>query len=77
VIILKKLAGTFEARVKNQGLKGKARDRAALEFFCGAAAALDAAGDKDEAQSVTFNAFLISVRGYEIVTDILKEKEAA
>lgn len=39
----KKVAQAFIARAKEQNLRGKARDGAALEFFCGAAAAQEGA----------------------------------
>lgn len=51
----KELAQKFIDRAAEQGMKGKARDRAALEFVCGAASV-------DE--RFLGLAFLVSVRGY-------------
>lgn len=59
------LARKFVDRATHLGLKGKKRDDAVLEFFCGAATALELAGRTDEANQVTCCAtMLLATRGY-------------
>lgn len=59
------LARSFISRAKAQNMKGKRRDDAAMEFFCGAIASTELTGDKDGADNLaTFAAMLIAVRGY-------------
>lgn len=53
---------TVQGWRKADGTLSKAGNRAALEFLCGAAAAIDALG-MDETHSLTGIAFLASVRG--------------
>ena len=60
----KELAKRFISRAKAQGMKGKARDRAAIEFFCGAIAV-------DERYSLA--AFLVAARGFEGVEELAGE----
>jgi hypothetical protein len=60
VNINQRIASTFVEREANMERKGKARDRAALEFVIGAAAALDG----EEQQKVLLLATMVSVRGY-------------
>ena len=57
------LAKQFIDRARMQQFKGKARDTAALEFFCGAAAAVELL-DTDAFGRVSTAEMLISVRGY-------------
>lgn len=64
------IAKAFIERSTTMGLKGKARDRAALEFAIGAANALDIAGIKDS--GATFFAFMVATRGYGQVLDAAK-----
>lgn len=61
VRINQRLAKEFISRAKTQGYTGKRRDAAAIEFFCGAAAALH--GDPTQ-QTVLIAAMLVSARGY-------------
>jgi hypothetical protein len=65
VSIQRELAVSFVERAKYLGLKGKARDNAVLDFFCGAACALEKVGKHEEAQQVGMTAAMIlSTRGY-------------
>ena len=62
-------------RMNMQGIKGpKSRHRAALEFFCGAAMALDASGAD---YNLTGMAFVVSVRGADELDRILAEADIA
>lgn len=63
------LCRVFIARVQAQGLKGKKRDAAAMEFVCGALAVLvEEHGEASkQAQYLTGLAFLVSVRGYSAI----------
>jgi len=55
----------FVDRAKAQGMKGKARDKAGLEFILGAVTALRETGhDTDAAHLERVAAFLIATRGY-------------
>lgn len=75
----KQLATTFVGRAAELGMKGKARDRAALEFMCGAYAALrlvaeespDNARAEEYAQGAIGFAMIVSVRGFEFVQDVV------
>lgn len=59
------LAKGFIARAEAQGMKGKARDRAAMEFFLGAASALRFAGrDEDAGHVILCAAMVLCSRGY-------------
>lgn len=60
-----KVAQHFVARAEAQGLKGKAMDKAALEFAIGAAAAAEAfyGAESPEWQGMSLLAFLVSVQG--------------
>lgn len=68
----KELCQKFIERANAQGMKGKARDRAALEFVCGAATVNE---------RFVGLAFMISVRGYtelvEVATQPERETKAA
>jgi hypothetical protein len=71
-----KLSRSFVSRAKSQNMKGVARDRAALEFFCGAIAAIELTGDKAGADRVaTFAAMLIQVRGYAALIAAIEASE--
>jgi hypothetical protein len=61
-----RVAASFIARAKAQGMKGKARERAAIEFAVGAAsAANEMHGQKSpEWSQLSGLAFLVAVRGY-------------
>lgn len=55
----------FVARAEHQGMKGKARDRAALEFLCGASvAARELSGNEANASSIQMLVVMVSIRGY-------------
>lgn len=59
------IAAQFVARAEARGLKGKARDNAALEFALGGVSALRAAGLEAEAGHLeVVTVMLVSVRGY-------------
>lgn len=69
----KTLCESFIGRAELQELKGKKRDTAAIEFMCGAIAALDAVGKVDEANHLAMvTAMLICTRGYDEVERIAK-----
>lgn len=59
----------FVARAEAQGLKGKARDRAALEFVLGAATYAEG----EDQQSLLFIASIVAVRGYSYVKQLADE----
>lgn len=61
------IAKSFISRAELQGLKGKKRDNAAMEFFCGAATVTEA---NDHGGSVM--AFLVAVKGYREVLELAK-----
>jgi hypothetical protein len=59
-------------------LKGKRRDDAALDFFVGAAAGAELAGDTALAPHIGMTAaMLVSVRGYLAIAELPREKDAA
>ena len=64
--VVARVAKHFVDRAKAQQLKGKARDRAAIEFVCGAAAtAAVIHGDKsDEWSALSMLAFFVSLEGF-------------
>jgi hypothetical protein len=66
------LAQSFVARAESQEMKGKARDRAALEFFLGAAAI--SVGKLQE--QILFNASMIAVRGFSWVKELAGKQPA-
>lgn len=70
------LAAAFVDRVKKTGLKGqKTRGDAALEFFVGAAVALNLAGQTEQAEAVRVAlAFDIALRGYKAVEELAAEQ---
>lgn len=63
----------FVARAHNGEMKGKARDRAALEFIVGANAGAFHAGNNDLCSHLQTIAFLVSVRGYSEVERLAKD----
>jgi hypothetical protein len=67
----KAICQQFISRSKALGYKGKKRDAAAMDFLCGAWAALEAAGRTEEAQHLGAVAtMLIAPRGYSEVEAI-------
>lgn len=62
-----KIVNDFVSRSTMQQYKGKARDKAALEFLCGAAAAADALGNVPVRDDLLRIAFLVSIRGMAIL----------
>lgn len=62
----KQVAEMFVARAKTQGLKGKARDRAAVDFMCGAGTAVAFAKGQESSEygELSLLAFLVATRGY-------------
>lgn len=72
----REIAKRFVERAGALNMKGAARDRAALDYFTGAAAGAELAGDAALAQSIGMVAALIvSVRGFFGVKE-LAEKDA-
>lgn len=65
--IVTALCHLFIARSAAQQMKGKTRDKAALEFFCGAASLADAIGDKALYSPLAFLSLMIATRGAEEV----------
>lgn len=75
--ILQALARKFIGRADGLGYRGKKRDDAALDFFCGAAVAPDAAERGDLSQHIhTVNALVIATRGYVAVRELAAEEPA-
>ena len=73
----KALAQKMVERAKALGLKGAKADAAALDFYCGAAAALEIVGLKTESEWLGRVAFmLVSVRGYVEVARLAAEADA-
>lgn len=69
--VVKQLALRFIERAEALNYKGKKRDDAALDFFCGAACVIEANGDPDLADHIGRVAvMLISVRGYFAVREL-------
>jgi hypothetical protein len=61
-------------RMDELGMKGKRRDDATLDYFCGAAQGLSAAGDTRAASHVGyFVAVVLSIGGYGAVISIAKD----
>lgn len=74
--VRKLLAQTFIKRAEERALKGRTRDKAAIEFYVGAAAyALAEHGeDSKEWNAAGLTAFLVASRGYAEVLDMAKEE---
>jgi hypothetical protein len=68
----RQVAAHFVGRADAQGMKGRARDRAAVEFLTGAAAAAAVmhGDDSPEWRALSALAFLASCRGYSEVARI-------
>lgn len=63
--ILNQLAKQFRDRATAQGLRGKAADKAAIEFFLGAAAALGMVGKTDDMnQVINWTSLVLCTRGF-------------
>lgn len=72
--LVKTIAERFVERSSALGLKGKKRDDAALDYFLGAAAGAELAGDVQMAcQLGLVSAMIISVRGYAGVVSLASE----
>lgn len=70
------LSRQFVRRSEALGLKGKKRDEAAMDFFCGAFAALEAMKHGVEASNLaTVIALVLSTRGYSEVEKWASIKE--
>jgi hypothetical protein len=74
VVIAERTCAHFVARALEQGLKGKARDRAAVEFMTGAAAYAAAAHGTDSVQwrTMSIAAFMTASRGYAYIAEKVK-----
>jgi hypothetical protein len=66
------LAKRFIGRSEKLGYKGKARDKAALDFFCGALALAEAI-DTPLVGVLGNNVFLISIRGFAHVKEMAEK----
>lgn len=72
------LAQRFIERAEALGYKGKARDKAALDYFVGAATLADLQANHALAQHLgTVSALIVSVRGYFGVRELAAEKVEA
>jgi hypothetical protein len=74
------LAKSFIERAESLGYKGRKRDEAALDYFCGAAQAARFVGNDDLYQHLVWAIFkIVSVRGYSGVKQLaaITEKEPA
>lgn len=70
---IKFVAEKFVERANALGLKGKRRDDAALDFFCGAAIGAQAANNIPLAQQIgNVAALIVAVRGAMAVIDLTK-----
>jgi len=70
------LAKGFVERATAQGLKGKRRDDAVLDYFCGAYIALKAIGETDCAHHVgTITGLVLATRGYDEVVRLANLKD--
>ena len=70
------VARRFVERAAALELKGVKRDNAALDYFCGAAAGAELAGDPQLAHSLgVIAALIVSVRGYIGVQELANEKD--
>ena len=74
--MLKILCKQFVARAEHLGMKGKARDNAAIEFFAGALAALDAINHADVNHVATVTQLVICTRGYSEVKRIAEKADS-
>lgn len=71
------IAQRFVERATALELKGVRRDRAALDYFCGAAAGAEQAGNLALANQIGATAALmVSVRGYAAVVELSREDAA-
>lgn len=59
----RKVAQQFVERAKALGMKGKKRDDAAMEYFCGACTALEQVGHADLDHMMRVTVLLVSPRG--------------
>lgn len=75
--MIKELVRAFVTRSETLRLKGQKRDDAALEFFCGAAAALRIAGRAEDYEHVArVTGLVIAVGRYRAVERIAREDGA-
>lgn len=73
--MLKTLCKTFVQRAEHQGLKGKARDTAAIEFMVGAFAALEASKHPEANHVGTYTQLAICTRGYSEVKRVAEAED--
>lgn len=71
--VLEALARGFKERSEALGYKGRARDRAALDYYMGAWVTLDASGDPNANKVGVIGAMLIATRGYAYVLEYVQE----
>lgn len=71
--MVKIIAKAFIARVEATGMKGAARDRAALEYFLGAYAALVATDPEGSEKVAVAASLFVAVGGYAGVLSIAKD----
>ena len=75
---INELAKRFVERAEALGYKGKERDDAALDFFCGAAVGAEIIGNQAEADRIGRVAvMMVSVRGYIAIKELAAEREGS
>lgn len=67
--MIKTLAQVILRRCEAQGVKGRKRDEACLEFFVGAGALAAAQGQDDLASQIAFATMLVATRGHRYVVE--------
>lgn len=77
-----RLARKFVERATTIGLKGKARDNAALEYASGALALAEICADgitdpsaKPDLENLRMLVYMTSLRGYEFLVTLAKDKQ--
>jgi hypothetical protein len=78
--MVKKLAQGFVERAKALGYKGKKRDAAAMDYFCGALMAMREAKHPEFDHVAAVATLVLATRGYgeiEKIANMTDEKEAA
>ena len=74
--IARAVASGFIERAEALGLKGKTRDKAALDYYVGAARALELAGEEKAANVIAAQAtMIVCVAGYTGIVQIAGEAQ--
>lgn len=68
---MREIAALFVRRANAQEMTGRARDKAAMEFFCGALAVAEVTNDAELVNALgLFSGFLLAPRGYSEVVKL-------